>query len=273
MKYRMIALDMDDTLLNDNIKISKENIKAIKKAKEKGTIITICSGRASKSIENLVKDIDFISPNDYFISYNGAVITDFNGNNIFYKPIQGQILKDLIHIGREFGVDVQLYYNNKIIVSEYTDRVKLYEQMNTFPVTIEKDLEKYNESVKVLFNYDDVEKLEKLRLYILQLYSDKVNVFFSKPTYLEVLSKEANKGVALKYLSNHININRDEIIAVGDSFNDTYMIEYAGMGVAMNNAHTEIKKIANYVTKYDNNENGVSEVIEKFILTKFQDEA
>lgn len=266
MKYRMVALDMDDTLLGDKLTISNENIKALQEANKRGVIITICSGRASKSIKSIVKDIELISKDDYFISYNGAVIQDFNGNNIFYKPIQGDILKDIIHIGRDFGVDVQLYNKEDIIVEKYTSRVKSYEETNKFPVIITDDLTRYDESIKILFNYSDIDKLKKLQSHIKQNYNDKVNVFFSKPTFLEVINKDANKGLALEYLANHLNIHRNEIIAVGDSFNDIYMIEYAGMGVAINNARNEIKNIADYVTKYNNNEDGVAEVINKFIL-------
>lgn len=266
MKYRMVSIDMDDTLLRDNLTISEENIRALQEANNRGVIITICSGRASKSIKNLVKDIGILSTDDYFISYNGAVIEDFRGNNIFYKPIQGDILKDLIHIGRDFGVDVQLYSKEDIIVEKYTPRVQCYEKTNKYAVTITNDLTTYDESIKVLFNYNDIDKLEKLQSYIKQFHNDKVNVFFSKPTYLEVLNKNANKGVALEHLANHLDVHKNEIIAVGDSFNDIYMIEYAGMGIAMNNARNEIKNIANYVTNYTNNEDGIAEVINKFIL-------
>lgn len=266
MKYKMLVLDMDDTLLGDDLLISNDNVKALEEANKRGIIITMCSGRASKSIVSIMNGLDFVKENDYYISYNGAVINDLKGNNIFYEPVPKHIVHNLIDIGREFGVDVQLYDRKKVIVENVTSRTKAYERLNGTPISLVEDLKKYDESIKILFNYDDIAYLEKMQKYIQDLYKDEVNVFFTKPTFLEVLNNKADKGIALEYLSRYLHINREEIIAMGDSFNDKYMIEYAGMGVAMCNGRDEIKQIANYVTKCNNNEHGVAEIINKFML-------
>ncbi|GKX30300.1 haloacid dehalogenase [Vallitalea longa] len=268
MRYKMLVLDMDDTLLGDDLLISADNVKALEEANKKDIIITICSGRASNSILKIIKKLDIANDNDYYISYNGAVINDLKGKNIFYEPVPTDIIHNLIDIGREYGVDIQLYNRDGVIVEQVTPRTKAYRGLSNIPITVVEDLKDYDKSIKILFNYDDIEHLEKMQKHIIDLYDDKVNVFFSKPTYLEVLNKNANKGVALEYLSKYLHINREEIIAIGDSFNDKYMIEYAGMGVAICNARKEIKEIANYVTKCNNNESGVAEVINKFILNK-----
>ncbi|MCT4687673.1 Cof-type HAD-IIB family hydrolase [Vallitalea sp.] len=269
MRYKMLVLDMDDTLLDDDLSISTDNIKAIQEANRKGTIITICSGRVSKSIINVINELGITNDNDYYISYNGAVINDFSGNNIFYEPLVQDILPELIDIGREYGVDIQLYDKKGVIVEQVTSRIETYQKLSNISAYVVDDLKNYDKSIKVLYNYDDIKLLEKIQEHIIDLYNEKVNVFFSKPTYLEVLSKKANKGVALEYLANYLHIDREEIIAVGDSFNDKYMIKYAGMGVAICNARDEIKDMANYVTKCNNNQSGVAEVINKFILNDF----
>jgi Cof subfamily protein (haloacid dehalogenase superfamily) len=264
----MLVLDLDDTLLNDDIYISEDNIKALAEAKKKGIIITMCSGRPSNSIVDITKKLEIINNDDYYISYNGSVINDYMGNNIFYKPISNNILHSLIDLGKEYGVDVQIYSSEGLIVEKYTSRTKKYEQLASININIVNDLKVYNESTKVLYNYNDIKLLQKMKDHITNLYKDEVNVFFSKPTFLEVCSKEANKGLAVQYLANYLHIKQEEIIAIGDSFNDKYMIEYVGLGVAISNAREEIKEIANYVTKSNNNENGVAEVINKFILKK-----
>jgi Cof subfamily protein (haloacid dehalogenase superfamily) len=266
----MLVLDMDDTLLDDNLKISSDNIRAIQEANKRGLVITVCSGRMSKFIVRSIKELNVINDNDYYISYNGAVINDLKGKNIFYEPVQKDILSDLIDIGKEYGVDVQLYNKEGVIVEQITPRTEMYQDLSSMSINVVDDLKMYDESIKLLYNYDNIELLEKMQEHIIELYGDKVNIFFSKPTYLEVLSKKANKGIAVEYLANHLHIDRKEIIAVGDSFNDKYMIEYAGMGVAMCNARQEIKEMANYVTKCNNNQSGVAEVINKFILDKDQ---
>ncbi|GMQ58589.1 sugar-phosphatase [Vallitalea sediminicola] len=268
MKYKMLVLDMDDTLLDDDLQVSVDNIKALQEANKKGIIITICSGRVSKSIINILKELGIANDNDYYISYNGAVINNLKGNNIFYEPLPKDIIPELIDIGREYGVDIQLYNKEGVIVEQVTSRTKTYQGLSDIAADVVNDLKIYDKSIKILYNYDDINLLEKMHEHIVELYDDRVNVFFSKPTYLEVLNKKANKGIALEYLANYLHINKEEIIAVGDSFNDEYMIKYAGMGVAVCNAREEIKEMANYVTKCNNNESGVAEVINRFILNK-----
>lgn len=134
--------------------------------------------------------------------------------------------------------------------------------------TIVDDLMVYQDTIKLLYNCDDIQVLEQIQKQIQKKYQDKIHVFFSKPTYLEIINIEANKGLALAYLADYLQINQDEIIAVGDSMNDIYMIEYAGIGVAVQNAREEVKGIANYVTESTNHEHAVAEVINKFILNE-----
>ncbi len=262
----MIVLDLDDTLLNNHLVVSDENIKALKEAHKSGTVITICSGRVSQSIIQVMKEIGLHTDKDYYISYNGAIINNGQNDRIFYKPIEGQILHEFIEIGRHYGVDIQLYKDDDIIVEKYTPRTKTYEMQSKIKATIVNDLQAYDDTFKVLYNCDDVVVLEKIQELVQKKYQNKVHVFFSKPTYLEIINKEANKGLALAYLADYLQISQDEIIAVGDSMNDVYMIEYAGIGVAVQNARDEVKGIANYITELTNHEHAVAEVINKFIL-------
>ncbi len=264
----MIVLDLDDTLLNDHLVVSEDNIKALKEAHESGTVITICSGRVSQSIVRVMKEIGLQTDKDYYISYNGAIINNGLNDRIFYKPIEGQILHDFIEIGRRYGVDIQLYRDNDTIVEKYTRRTKTYEIQSKIKATIVDDLMVYQDTIKLLYNCDDIHVLEQIQELIQKKYQDKIHVFFSKPTYLEIINIEANKGLALAYLADYLQINQDEIIAVGDSMNDIYMIEYAGIGVAVQNAREEVKGIANYVTESTNHEHAVAEVINKFILNE-----
>lgn len=262
----MIVLDLDDTLLNDHLVVSDDNIKALKEAHDAGLIITLCSGRVSQSIARIMKDIGLHTDTDYYISYNGVIINNGQDDRIFYKPLEGQILQEFIELGRQYNVDIQLYKGDDVVVEKYTPRTKAYENMSQIKVKMVDDFKVYDDTIKVLYNGDNIEALEEMKTHIQEKYDDQVHVFFSKPTYLEVINKEANKGLALAYLADYLQIKQEEIIAVGDSMNDIYMIEYAGMGVAVRNAREEVKEIANYITKSTNHEHAVSEVIHKFVL-------
>lgn len=261
----MIALDMDDTLLTDDLRITKENLKALEEANKKGVSIVFCSGRSSYSILKYLKDLSFMDMNDYYVSYNGAVINNVKGDNIFYKYISGESLSKLIKLGREYNVSVQLYNEDKIIVDAIKETTKKYEMFSGMKASVE-NLDDLKYSIKVLFNHNDIKVLDELKLELERLFGNRFHIFFSKPTYLEVLSIEANKGLALEYLSNKLYIKKEEIIAIGDSFNDIHMIQFAGLGVAMKNGRKELKEMADYTTISNNNDSGVAEVINKFVL-------
>ncbi|PKM66013.1 MAG: hypothetical protein CVU95_12905 [Firmicutes bacterium HGW-Firmicutes-2] len=264
MKYKLIAIDLDDTLLNDQLEISTENKKAIIEMENIGIHVVFCSGRAKASMMKYVKEVGIHDKEDYIISYNGAVIDRFDGERVFYKPINKENLIELIDIGRVHNIDTQLY-TDEIMVEKYTEKTKLYEELSGLPIKVVGDLKEVDESIKVLYNHVAGEALEKLRLELTDKFGHSFNIFYSKSHYVEVLHKEANKGLAVKNLAESLGIGREEIVAIGDGFNDVAMIEYAGLGIAVKNAHDGVKTKADYITVSDNNNSPIWEVYEKFI--------
>lgn len=265
MAYKLIAIDMDDTLLNDRLEISEENHAALRYAQEKDVKIVLCTGRTLESIRKYVDIIDGYVHDDYVIVFNGSIITTSKGDMIFRKVVEKDILNGLIDISRSENIDIQLYDEQFIYTEKYTERTRSYEALSGIKIDILDDLKTKDMSIKVLFNCIDPAKLDKVKKIIEKVYGDRVFVFYSKPNYLEVLSNEGNKGIALAYLANYLNINQNEVIAIGDSENDSYMIQYAGLGVCMKNGRDSVKQFADYITENTNNENGVAEVIMKFI--------
>lgn len=266
MSYKLIAIDMDDTLLNEELEISEENLEAISHAHRKGIKVILCTGRPTDSVVKYLNRYPILRQQDYFIAFNGAVIISVINNNImFKKEIPKHILDKLIDIGYKENVDIQLYSDKDLYVSRYTERTKSYEKLSGIKSTLITDLKDIESSIKVLYNCWDVIKLENIKTEIETTFKEDLNVFFSKKCYLEVLEKNANKGLALEYISNQLNINPEEVIAIGDSENDLYMINYAGLGVCMKNGRETIKQKAQYITKNDFNNSGVAEVIYKFI--------
>lgn len=264
--YKLLVLDFDDTLLTDELTISQENIDAILAAKEKGVYILFCSGRSNDSMKKYIDIMDIHDDHEFFVSFNGARIDTISGENIFVKAIEGPVLSELIDLGEEFGVTTQLYYDNKLIVKEETRLSRKYQGLTHMEHKIMPNIKELPYSTKVLFNCDEIFKLKEMEEIIKEKYSDVVNVFFSKPTYLEVLHPEANKGLAVKYMTERLALKAEEVIAVGDSYNDLFMIEYAGLGVVVQNGRDGVKEKANYITEATNNESAVAEVINKFIL-------
>lgn len=264
MSYKLLVLDLDDTLLSDDLSISEGNIRAIRQAKEKGLHVVLCSGRPMKSMMPAANQLNIHDGEDYIVSYNGAVINQFDGTCILYKQIEGEWLERFIDYGRAANIDVQLYAED-LTVEKYTDRTKHYEGLTGFPANIVNDLKEIKTSIKVLYNHLVAEELEALRVKLVKECGDQFNIFYSKPYYIEVLNKEVSKGLAVEYLARKMSIKREEIIAIGDGFNDLSMIEYAGLGVAVANAPEGVKASANYITKSNNNESAVLEVYNKYI--------
>lgn len=264
MEYKLIALDLDDSLLDDNQIISEKNKKAIIEFQKKGIHVVFCSGRANDSMMPFVEELGVHNDEDYIISYNGALINTISGTQLLRKEISGKILKDIIKTGRKHNIDIQLYTDD-LLIEKRTERTELYESLCSTPATKIDDLTKIKSSMKVLFNYMPGDKLEALRLDLIKKYGEELNIFYSKPSYVEVLNKEANKGLAVKTLADKLGIKKEEIIAIGDGFNDVSMIEYAGLGVAVQNSPDGVKEIADYITKATNNEDATWEVYEKFV--------
>lgn len=265
MAYKIFATDMDDTLLDENLQISEENMAALSYAHSKGVKIVLATGRATNSLMPYAKSFPFYSQDDFFISYNGAIAGKTDGSILLKNTHKNPVYSALIDIGRLYGVDIQTYLEDEFIVERYTQLTEKYEHTCGIKAVQLSDLKDKKESLKILYNCHDVPLLEKLKKNIEEEFKDQVNVFFSKPTFLEVLPGNASKGTALAEIARQLLVNPQEIIAIGDSQNDLSMVQLAGMGVCVQNGRESVKRAATYITQQDHNHHAVAEVIYKFI--------
>ena len=268
MKYKMMAIDLDDTLLNEHLEISEENQEALVEARKAGVKIVLCSGRSGIAVEPYLKILDLKRVEEYAIIYNGAVIMEADtGKPIFESTVPIEYAKALFDYAKQQGLTVQTYIQNRLLVEKINPRIQKYSDITGMMAEELGDLSKHihQDVVKVLFNAEH-ERLEESKQQLQPWVQGKLHMFFSKPFYLEFTSMDANKGIAVLQVARRLGYTKEEIICIGDSFNDLYMIEAAGLGVAVANAHPEIKKRAGYVTQNTNEHHAVKEVIEKFIL-------
>jgi len=268
MNYKMLVTDMDDTLLMDDLTISKENKEAISKALEAGVRVILCSGRATNSMAKYVKELELNKKEEYAISYNGAVIFDIRTlEHIYEENISHEDAKFLFEIGKKNNLFVQTYQDDYVYVEKKTPYSDRYAKISGLEVKEVGDLSKWlkGDVIKVLFQ-GEKEKLDQLAKELKPVLEGRFHMFFSKPTYLEFTNIHVNKGLTVKRLREKLGLKKDEVICVGDSFNDLYMIKEGGLGVAVANAHPAIRQEADYITKSSNNEHAIKEVIEKFIL-------
>lgn len=268
--YKLIALDMDGTLLKDDKTISKANFDAIKAAKANGYKVVLATGRPVKGIEKYLKQLDLMSDDDYAVAFNGAVVQKTKSGNVIAKNLMKyEDLKKIYDLSLKLNLNVHtLTTNNECITPKVNPYSKHEATMNDLSL-IEKPFDTIdrNENIVKIMLVDSKENLDRAENLIPKEFHDKYTVVRSEDIFLEFLNKKVDKGFGISLLAKNLGLSRDEIICVGDAGNDIAMIKYAGLGVAMGNAFPEVKEICNYVTK-TNEEDGVAHVINKFLLNQ-----
>lgn len=265
--YKIIAVDMDGTLLRQDKKISERTQRAIAKAVKKGAKVVLATGRPYEGVQRYLEELDLTSENDYVISFNGSLVQNNKTKEIIkWNILKGQDLHRLYKISKELNVNIHAFTKEGCVTPVMSKYSRLEGEINDIPVIVkEYDTISDEEDIIKIMMVDEPEKLDRaIQSMPKEVYED-YTVVRSTPYFLEFLHKRANKGEGLKALTRHLNISRDETIAIGDAGNDTHMIKYAGLGVAMGNAFPEVKEISDYITA-SNNDDGVAKVIEKFIL-------
>lgn len=266
--YKLLAIDMDGTLLNSNRVISKANKEAIKKAIEKGVNVVITSGRGLKGLSNFLSEVNLRGDNQYIIANNGGTIyKTSNFECIAYKGLYGRDLVKAHNLSKEFGLNMIAYTHEGPIASEENEFTRFERELVGNPVKIinfNSDIKDDDEITKILFSQTE-ELLAKKMLEMPKEFYNEYNAVKTMPTVLEVMDKNCSKGYGVKVLADKLGIKREEIICIGDQANDIEMITFAGLGIAMGNAIDELKAIAKYITS-DNDNDGVAKAIEKFIF-------
>ena len=252
---KLIATDLDGTFFNSNSAISDYNKVVFQFLMKNGIEIILATGRALNSVKHY-KDI--LANDNYSIIFNGAAIVDNDGNFMYDKVIDADISKSIINIYNKYNVYLHVYKRNIHIASDIDFYLKRYiekEKVNDVAIGLEniEDFE-FNKMVFI----GDREELERLQNDIRNNFN--VHTCFSHTNFLEVLASGINKGSALEWICNQKGIKRDEVVAFGDNYNDIEMIEYAGIGVAMENAEEALKKKADYIC-LTNDEDGVGKFL------------
>jgi len=273
MGYKLIACDMDETLLNDNHKICKRNIEMIKRAKEEyGVKFVPATGRGYKSIQKDLLTLDlYDKKEEYVLSFNGGAITENYKNKILqFKGINFSKMKEIFEFGLTKDVCQHVYTRDRVYIYNISESEKERIQHLNFDFIIMKEnsvdfLEK-EEISKILFQNTNLPYLMSLEKEMRKIIDNCCDISYSSNRYMEFNALGVNKGQGLIDLARILNIDIKDTIAIGDNYNDMSMLKVAGLSVAANNAVEDIKKICDYTTRADNNEGVVAEVIEKFII-------
>lgn len=271
LNVKLIALDLDDTLLNDNREIPENTILALRKCAEKGIYVVLCSGRAEDGILPFVRKLEIAGTQagKFLIAINGCSVFDLHSRTQIYKKIvPTEVLLHCDDEAEKMGLDSEIYTPDTIFYAKETKWTRLDVDLCHLKGEVVKDYKKLLEkgSCKMLIP-GEPEKLIILQEKLKKDLGEKAVIFTSKPYFLEILPPNCGKGEAISWLANHIGIDIKNCMGFGDSMNDESMIKLCGYGIAMENGLDYIKNIADFVTEKDNNHGGVGDFIEKYVLS------
>lgn len=266
--YKLIALDMDGTLLKGDNTISLKTKEALRLAKERGIKIVISTGRPIQGVMKYLEELDLINDDEYVLAYNGSsVYSTKNLTPIIRNGLSGREVKDIYRLSKELNVEFHGFVDDCCIAPRENKYTKAEIEHNHIDVKIldfEKDIQDEDFVIKVML-LKDKDELDEAVKKIPNEYFEKFNGVRSVSFIFEFMNKNCSKSSGLKALAEHLNISPNEIIAFGDGENDIDMLEFAGLGVAMENASDNVKSKADYVT-LSNEEDGVAHVIINKIL-------
>lgn len=270
--YRLIATDLDETLLNDERKVSEKNRQAIDQARKQGAKFVLATGRPYFTTYGTQKEVGIYKERDeYTISLNGAVVVENEtGKPLFVEGMPFETIKTLFDKGIEYDVGVHIYTDDTVWCTRLTEDEKAYingrMDVREFEGT-DLDFLRDTNLVKILFVNTDEAYLNEMEKELSKLCPG-LEVSYSSNRYLEFNKAGIHKGYGLHKLGEILGIPTEEMIAVGDNFNDLGMIEEAGLGVGVANSNPGIVERCDVITDNDCNHDAIAEVIDKYILQK-----
>lgn len=287
--YKLIAIDIDGTLLNSYGEVTEKNKQAIQKALDKNIEVVLASGRMPKAILPIASEIN---ANKYLISGNGATIYDIQNDEIIYNNyMPKKKVLEIIDICEKNSMFYNIYTNTSVLTKSLNYNVLYYYNENKknpedkkIKINVINDLKEYIENydgedflkfticdndsvvfkriINKLKTIRDIDVLEVSHMSrkIIKYGTEEFEISYF---YTEVSNKNVNKWTAIERLIESLNICKEEVMAIGDNINDKEMVENAGIGVITGNSSPVMKKIADEVVA-SNDESGVAEAIEKY---------
>lgn len=271
MKYKLLVLDVDGTLLNNAKEISKRTLASLLKVQQMGIRIVLASGRPTYGLLPLAKTLELGNYGGFIVSYNGCqIINAQNGEILFERRINPEMLPYLEKKARKNGFAIFTYHDDTILTnSPKNEHIRYEAQLNNLRIIPEEEFSIAVDFApcKCMLVSDDEDALTGLEEHWKRRLNGALDVFRSEPYFLEVVPCGIDKANALGVLLEQLGVTREEVVAIGDGVCDVTMLQIAGMGVAMGHSQDSVKVCADYVTA-SNEEDGVALAAEKIILAE-----
>lgn len=267
MPIRMIVLDLDDTLLRDDLTISERTRKSLLEAQRRGVLVVLASGRPTGAIWRYARELDLHLHGGWILSFNGAVVTDCRtGDALFEQALPRAIIHEIHDLAMEHHAGILTYVDDRIVTPKANEWTEVEHTLTGMEVVEVPDFKAAitQDAIKVIV-VDEPSNLaltaERLRPFV----EGRMNMVISKPFFLEFTDKGIDKKHSLAMLLGRLELDREDIMAVGDSYNDMGMLDLAGLGVCMANGRDEVKAMADHITGSNMND-GVAQAVDRFVL-------
>lgn len=270
MGNKILFTDLDGTLLDSNKNVSQGNLHAIDKMIKQGHKFVISTGRPIQSAIQISGRYGWTGEGYYIASYNGGLIYDCGEDKTLVRyPVKLEYVRHILDEAHKAGIHAHTYDDVNVVSERDTPELRAYCKGIMVPPVVVDDVISYlkDEPIKVIaISRESHAVLDGFRDRLTPFCNGKLTTVFSNPMLLEFENPLATKGQAVSFMCDHFNIPIADSVAAGDEENDLSMIEAAGVGVAMANATDQVKATADYITKRDNDHDGINEIIYKFIL-------
>ncbi len=268
MSYKIIVLDLDGTLTNNKKEITEKTRETLIRAQQQGIKVVLASGRPTYGVVPLAEKLELSKYEGYILSYNGGEIIDWTTKELMYKNLlDHDVLPYLYKCAKENNFAIVTYDGEYVLTETPEDEYVLKEALlNVMKIKkVDNFLDAVKHPIAKCLIVGDAERLAVLEKEMYEHLKDRMGVFRSEPYFLELVPKGIDKAQSLSVLLKELNMSKDEMMAIGDGFNDLSMIKYAGLGIAMENAQQIVKDNADFIT-LSNEEDGVAFAVEKFIF-------
>lgn len=266
---KVLVLDIDGTLTNSKKVITSNTKTAIIEAMKRGHKVMLASGRPTPGMKIYAEELELSNYDGYLLSFNGGkIIHCKTGEIVFQKILPPDVIKSIYMFAIEKGCGLITYLGDDIILATKKDEyIELEAKINHMKFKEVTDFVEYvsDYDLNKLLMTAPPEKAAVLVEELQEKYKDVLSIYRSEPFFIEIMPKNVDKATSLDRMLVSLSLTKDDVICCGDGFNDKSMIEYAGVGVAMENAQPAVKEVADYITK-SNDEDGIVEVIDKFVL-------
>jgi Cof subfamily protein (haloacid dehalogenase superfamily) len=266
-KYKLIAFDVDDTLLNTKKKITPKTKQALLNAQKNGIKLCVASGRLPYGVKPYAEELDVLNNGGYYLGFNGGAVLNSGNELIGTTYLDSKYIEPVYEVLRPTNVTTMVHKGDIIYADrKVNDYTHIEPDVIGLPLNLVDDIAEFVDwKLHKILLCGEPGELKEVESKLKAKFADDVDIYLSAPWFLEVMPNGVNKGLGVEKVCADMGISMDEVMAFGDYLNDVDMLNCAYYSFAMSNAHSTVKQVANFITG-SNNDNSVMKEVKKYCL-------